>query len=318
MDQSIESSFTKTSSYVHHMEIDLYRKGNILYTDFQAVQTSDGFKTQLIAGDIARRGYKEGIGKYALFSTVTGFIQLSANHVVVADSGNHCMRMLDRLTGLTSTFSGKCKTAGSNDGQYGRLSMPSCVGRDNRDSSQLLVTNYQSIRTVNAMTGVVGTFVRSGTLDKTKCFTQSDNGDIYLTAYHAIYRITYNDKSIKLLAGSSGDKFGYKENTLFFSLFSNPFGIMFIGPHTFLVADMHNSMIRLIDMDTDKVRTLLVCQRCMHYPTSLLISNNSLFVGQPGEIKEFMCEIDTIIVFSDYFCFSFFISMDTQTHAGAC
>ena len=47
-------------------------------------------------------------GSDARFNRVINFLQISKDKVVIVDRHNSCLRMLDRLTGQTSPFVGKC------------------------------------------------------------------------------------------------------------------------------------------------------------------------------------------------------------------
>lgn len=200
--------------------------------------------------------------------------------------------MIDRHTTLTSKYSGQCESAGYSEGQPGQFHYPVSVIRDNNDDRKLLVTDHENkaIRTVDINTGAVGTFIKSDILSSISHMTQDDNGDLYVTAgYTALYRITYSEMIITLITGSPG-KVGYRDNSLLDSLFYNPYDLAFIGNQTLLVADTGSDKIRLVDMNADRVSTLNLCSGCLAYPSSLLITNNSLFVGQWQKIRQFICE----------------------------
>ena len=99
------------------------------------------------------------MGAEARFSTITGFTQISEKLVVVADSNNYCMRLIDRTTNDTSEFSGQCgESNGYEDGRPGRFGYPWSVVIDKRDKNQLLITEYNAaVRTVDVKSQAVGT-----------------------------------------------------------------------------------------------------------------------------------------------------------------
>ena len=66
------------------MELDRYRRGHIVFSNWYALRTSDGTTTHLIAGSSAR-GYKEAVGAEARFNRIYGFAQISEKSVFVAD-----------------------------------------------------------------------------------------------------------------------------------------------------------------------------------------------------------------------------------------
>ena len=123
------------------MELDKYRPGFIVYTDKHALMTSDGTTTHLIAGSSTQRGYREGVGAEARFYTISGFAQISEKLVVVADTINSCLRLIDRTTNKTSVFSGQCQSEGYEDGRPGQFNAPWSVVMDQKDNDQLLVTD---------------------------------------------------------------------------------------------------------------------------------------------------------------------------------
>ena len=106
---------------------------------------------------------------------------------------------------------------------------------------------------------------------------------MYVIAYHALYRITYIQRTVSLISGSPGSNYGYRDSTLLDSLFKKPYELILIKPNTLLIADVWNSKLRLVHMNSDKVTTLSVTNS-LDRPASLLLTNNSLYVGQLKKI----------------------------------
>ena len=173
------------------MELDRYRPGYLLYTDLTTLMTIDGTTTHLIAGNSARKGYREGVGAEAWFTYIAGFAQISEKLVVVADTENNCLRLIDRSTNKTSVFSGRCKSRGYEGGLPGQFNYPHFVVIDKRDKNQLFITDdlNSAVRNVTVNSRVAGTFVQSDSLKYITGITQEEeSGDLYVTAYHAVYR----------------------------------------------------------------------------------------------------------------------------------
>ena len=63
------------------------------------------------------------MGAEARFYFVRGFTQISEKFVVVADTDNHCMRLIDRTDHFTSVFSGQCESFGYQDGHPGQIDL---------------------------------------------------------------------------------------------------------------------------------------------------------------------------------------------------
>ena len=291
IEKSTPTSIISASYYVYHMELDLYKPGNIVYTDKHALMTYDGTTTHLIAGNSTQYGYREGVGADARFDLITGFAQISEKLVVVADIYNHCMRLIDRTTNNTSAFSGQCKSFGYKGGRPGQFFFPRSVVMDKRDKNQLLITDSwnKSVRTVGVESQAVGTFKQSASLNNIIGITQEEkSGDLYVTAEHALYKITYIQKTLSLISGSMSTG-GYKDSTLRKSLFNYLGALIFITPETLLVADNNNKKLRLLELKPDRVTTLNVTNS-LNYPRTLLLTNNSLYVGQYKKITQYKCE----------------------------
>ena len=139
------------------------------------------------------------------------------------------------------------------------------------------------MRTVNVSSRVVGTFVKTDSLDHITGITQDEkSGDLYVTAYNAVYRIAYTQRTVKLISGSPSTD-GYRDSTLLNSLFDYPVHVIVITPGTLLVADYNNKKLRRVDMKSDKVTTLSVTN-LLNEPYSLLLTSNTLYVGQRRKI----------------------------------
>ena len=293
IEKSTPTDLISTSYLVCHMELDRYRPGYLLYTEKRALMTSDGTTTHLIAGNSTQWGYREGVGGKARFSTIIGgFAQISEKHVVVADRYNHCMRLIDRSTNKTSVFSGQCKSRGYEGGSPGQFKYPYFVVIDKQDKNQLFIADSSNaaVRNVTVNSRVAGTFVQSDSLKYIRGITQDEKiGDLYVTAYHALYRITYTQRTVSLISGSPGDNSRYRDSTLLDSRFDWPYELILNAPETLLVADSWNNKLRLLDMNSDKVTTL-TATNSMDKPASLLLTNNSLYVGQYKKITQYKCE----------------------------
>lgn len=109
--------------------------------------------------------------------------------------------------------------------------------------------------------------------------------------YHAILRIDYLNKAVTLITGEklSGETV---DGSLADSRFSYPRNLQFIGNGTFLVADTWADIMRIVDMNENNVSTINICSGCitLRAPYSLLMTNDSLYIGESGQILRFPCE----------------------------
>ena len=121
------------------------------------------------------------------------------------------------------------------------------VSSAKRDKNQLLINDVwnAAVRTVGVRSQAVGTFVKSDSLKNIRGITQDGkNGDLFVTADNALYRITYTQRTVTLISGSPGWNYGYKDSTLLDSLFDWPSELIFIKPNTLLIADYDNNKLR--------------------------------------------------------------------------
>ena len=276
------------------MEPDSYQPGNIIYTDPCSLKTTDGVTTAIIAGHPTTSGYKDADGENARFRYITGFVGVTANILIAVEYYNHCLRRVQRDTGRTTTFSGVCKSYGYQDGTPAKFKLPRNIIRDNQNRNKLLVTDAfnNAIRTVAVNDGSVGTFIKSNNIGNPQYLTQNTEGDIFVTIYNgAVYRISYTEKTITLIAGSPTNT-GFRDGSLLNSLFHNSKELIFMKPNKLLVADYLNNKLRLLDLDEDKVTTLNLCDGCvtLDRPVSIMLTNDSLYVGERREILRFRCK----------------------------
>jgi DNA-binding beta-propeller fold protein YncE len=61
-------------------------------------------------------GFVDGRALESKFNQPRGIGLDASNNVIIADSGNHCIRLLDLKAGALSTLAGQCGNAGANDG----------------------------------------------------------------------------------------------------------------------------------------------------------------------------------------------------------
>ena len=300
------TTFATTDSYVYHIEADQYVPGNILFSDGHALKTTDGTTTWLIAGSATSRGYSTSSGSSARFRYIFGFHQVSATRVFLVDTYNHCMRMLDRTSNASYvSYAGRCCSASYADGTSGaRFHNPRSAIADEKASGRLLVTDRQhhAIRHVYTTPSsgnyhYVTTFFRSSSMSYPWGITQeSTSGDLFITSEgnHNIYRLSYTSKILILISGASSA--GYINGFPCQTRFNNPYDLLFLGPHTLLIADFSNHRLRLLDLIS--LMTSSLCSGTYSttdgnltacttkHPNSVAGIHDSLFIGQYQAIRK--------------------------------
>ena len=235
------SNFTITSqTHVYHMEMDLYKPDFIVYSDKISLQKTRGFETFDIIG--SKTGYRESDGKKAKFNWIHGFVQLSAHCIVVVDTGNHCLRSVDRISHRSSPFSVRCdkKRGGFVDGKNGRYNKSWSIIQNKKNKNQLMVTlaDTYAVRIVDSRSGQIFLFIKSSKIfNDVHYLIQDYAGDIYITAGDRILKISYARQTITRIAGGPT---GYKDASLLSSQFSSPYGLLLANKDTLLVADHTN------------------------------------------------------------------------------
>ena len=183
------------------MELDLLNPGSIIYTDFNAILTTDGIESILIAGNASfkGRGYKNGAGSLAVFDSLRGFLQLSKKEIIVVEWGSSCLRMIERPMNLVSDITKPCPAW---NGQVRPFLWLNSVVKDKVNLQKLFVTKRRAIRQLTLNSWEVSTFFESAQIEKFKHLVQDSQGDVFVTAGAAVYKIGYKDKVIQLLAGA--------------------------------------------------------------------------------------------------------------------
>lgn len=138
----------------------------------------------------------------------------------------------------------------------------------------------------------MSTHKQSDSFEKIRGITQEEkSGDLYVTVHHAVLRITYRRRSVSMISGSYGgqNSAGYRDSTLFNSRFDTLYELILITPQIQLIADGRNQKLRLLNISSNKVTTLNISYS-MGYPSSLLLTTNSLYVGHNTKIIQYKCE----------------------------
>ncbi|GAB4820848.1 hypothetical protein N2152v2_007894 [Parachlorella kessleri] len=73
---------------------------------------------EVFVGQVDKKGYQDGVGTAALLNAPTGLCINPLGSIIVADSGNACIRQISP-SGNVSTLAGKCGTPGARDGPGG-------------------------------------------------------------------------------------------------------------------------------------------------------------------------------------------------------
>ena len=279
---------TFSSDRPYFIELDEYNAGEMIYIHEIALKsTSAGATATIIAGNVNEQAFKNGAASVARFDRPEGFTKTSSICIVVSDTYNKCVRVINLadMGNTVANFSGRCGSQGDKDGLDGKFKRPKAIILDKKNSNQLFVSDdNQALRTIVISTGEIGTFTETGNalLRLVNYMTQHEDGDIFVSAHLSISRVSYEDKSVKKIVGvksvrNDGDEVGLFSE----ALFSYPAGLQFIGKNALLMADEQNSKVKLIDLKEKEVSYVDVCSGCgsMGKPSGLVCKDGALYLS---------------------------------------
>ena len=288
MNQTLTSCI-QTESYVYHIESDKFQSGNLLFTDWSALKTTDGNSTTVIAGNASQPAYREGIGENARFTFIKSFVQTTDNETILSDTGIACLRHVDRISEEVSTYAGMCDKPSPE--QFSGLF---AIIIDQKDLNRILATDSVSIKSVDTLTRNISTLYR-GELRLRHMLQNTTSGDIYVTFDHGIALLNYTGNILMILAGSTSK--GLRDGDFGKVQFNEPEEIISLSADFLLLADSRNQKLRLLNLRT-KQSCISVCSgtsgsmngnltSCqLSVPRSLFKVNNTLYIGQNRYIRE--------------------------------
>lgn len=251
--------FNKATIGIRHIKTDSYIHGNLLYCDKSQLRTLnlDSSKGHTVAGKPNVNDYREGIGRDARFNIITSFHAINVTHVLVVDSGNHCLRTVDRQTNQTATLFGTCSDLGDVDGFYSKAHFynPTSLALGNDRKLYLSDTFNQAIRKIDLTNGKVSTFITFRDIKPWMAFIPPQHNMMYFTYLTDLYRISLNGSHgppVKLTRSSRG---GYMDGYLNQALFSILRDIVALDPDTIIVSEssMRLRVINLVENTTSSI-----------------------------------------------------------------
>lgn len=287
-------------AFVYHIEVDLIDSESLVFSDSCALKLADRNSTSPIAGSAKQGGYREGAASVARFNYIPTFTQLNETHIVVADYGNHCLRLLIRsTTSITHPLAGKCENAGFSDGTNSRFFNPFSVIKDKGFSTRLIVTDKKNnaLRVFCLVSRITETISHSGLNFPTGIAYDIQGEYLLITNRH--YTSKYSLKSRSLTNLTGGIYPGYKDGPLCSAKYYELKAIIFITSTLFLVADRHNNRLRFIDIEQDSVSSICTGEETTRdasardcsfdKPHALLLKKNLIYIGQWRAIRSLTC-----------------------------
>ena len=206
------------------------------------------------AGLKGSQGTNDGAGIQARFFDPKGIVYVPArNGFVVADSGNHLIRLV-ALNGAVLTIAGLAGTPGATDGpgNIATFRFPSGLAADTNGNVFIADSKNNIIPKLdldNAVTTVAGGFYEPSAV------AVGDNGQLFVadTRNHSIQVIETNGV-VTLMAGSNSRYVSGIDDSPFASsaLFNGPSGLLWLGAKNgLLISDTGNHTLRRLYYNTN-------------------------------------------------------------------
>ena len=111
------SNYTVGPTGILHLEADRLNPGYVIFTDYGGLTSTNGHQIINVAGKIGTLGFEDGPVATALFEgLVWSFVHINNTHLIVADTQNNCLRLVNRADNVVTTYAGKCKHRGNKAG----------------------------------------------------------------------------------------------------------------------------------------------------------------------------------------------------------
>jgi thiol-disulfide isomerase/thioredoxin len=227
-------------------------------------------KISLKIGGLSR-GLQDGSFEQALFFRPQGLAWVG-DRIYVADTENHALREIDLAARTVKTLAGDGRQGqwvfGAQDGRSTRLSSPWDVAH--REGFLFIaMAGLHQIWAYHVDSGKIGPFAGSGhenIVDGSLAEAQfaqpsglsTYNGFVLVadSEVSAVRLVDLKRKSVHTVVGEGLFEFGHRDGTVAEARLQHPLGVHCDGNRIY-VADTYNHAIRLVDLDTQKVSTLV-------------------------------------------------------------
>jgi thiol-disulfide isomerase/thioredoxin len=217
------------------------------------------------------RGLQDGSFGEARFFRPQG-LAWAGNKIYVADTENHALREIDLAAKTVRTLAGDGRQghwmSGAQDGRATRLSSPWDLAFDD-EFLFIAMAGLHQIWAYHIQSGKIGPFAGSGQeniVDGSLAEAQfaqpsglSIYGNFLLVAdseVSAVRLVDLSHKSVHTIMGEGLFEFGHVDGSVEEARLQHPLGIHCDGNKIY-IADTYNHAIRLIDLDSQKVSTVV-------------------------------------------------------------
>jgi sugar lactone lactonase YvrE len=235
--------------------------GNLFVSDtgnstIRKIKPSGAVST--FAGIAGESGFTNGVAGGAQFSSPLGIAVAPDGTIYVADSGNHCIRVISG--GNVSTFAGSPQVWGSADGSgtNAQFNSPCGLAFDNHTNLFVCDANNNTIRKITPA-GAVTTFAGAAGVDG------STDGDLSSARFRSPAELVFDKKGnlfvadslnqtireistngiVSTVSGRAGIA-GSNDGVNGVGKFFNPYGVVVGADGSLMVADTYNELMRTV------------------------------------------------------------------------
>jgi DNA-binding beta-propeller fold protein YncE len=199
-----------------------------------------------------------------------------AGDIYIAERDNHIVRKVSMKTGTITTVAGTGTAGFSGDGGPGakaELRQPHSIAFDREGALLICDIGNHRIRRLRMDTGVIETYAGTGDraeapdgaplkgtpLNGPRTMAVAPNGDIYLALRegNAIYRIDVKSSTLHRVAGTGKSGYTGDGSDAKMAMVNGPKGLSYGPDGRLWVADTENHVIRVIDLKTNVITTVL-------------------------------------------------------------
>lgn len=246
--------------------VDSFRPSSYLVANQYSIsRTSDFLTFDLIVGNQLVSGYREGERDEARFGRISGIVssQSTENIILVADYTNGCIRQINSRRKITSHAIGTCGEKATVDGtsRIARTESPASFIRHSLDLYYFVDSYGYSIRQLN----IIGLHTSYSISTITTVSVEINslainlNMEIYFTHSTGVVRLT-SEGTVTIIGNSAG----HNDGKLSTAKVNEPQKIVFLSNTLFLLTDMANHVIRIVDLDISEISTICIPQLTGH------------------------------------------------------
>lgn len=272
--------------FVHDIEVDLANSSQFIVATVYALWIWDGAaEFSILAGNPDLSDHFEGNLTEARFRSISGFCQMNASAIAVADHGSNCLRYVDRQFQLTETLAGGCRNTHVNQ-RFFEVSAIACGLSDSYIYFTTLRSNCISVFKGLDRPWWENEQIFCGKVFQPQAIIPSGNGGWIICNRYGIVKDNL----------SIGHQFfsGFKDGKFKRARFYHPTGLASLSDSITLVAD--DFRLRVINENEGLVSSYcpptLPTNECedRFFPRSLLRVEDTIYIGRVRGISIIKCK----------------------------